>query len=553
MKKTVSSLKTGIWISVILLVGIILLQGTASIILQEKLNRENQNLVSHKDMVKEVEEILTSHHEWLAGMLMHVYTGDPFNGSLDYRSCSLGEWLHSDYIVNNNDGDLRALLTRIQEPHQKIHENASILVSSLENGTMSKTEADRLFIDVIKPDSLLTIEILEQIVAHQEEQALESSRYFSRLSTVVRLMNISMILTAAAAGLLIGLSLIRRVIPPVREITAVARELAKGNTDISIGIKSRDEIGRLGEAFAAMIAATTQQAELAKAVASGDLTHHLAPRSDRDSLVMALNSMTSHLQEMFEAIRLSARQVNTSAVQLAGGAQNLAEGSTEQSAAVEEMALNLDGVAAKAKDNSRTAGETAEISRHLLELAEHGASQMQRLDTAMQEIRDSSQKVSQVVKVIDDIAYQTNILAINAAVQAAHVGEHGKGFTVVAREIRSLAIKCADAAKEVSELVHESMAKADDGFAITKETGASIVSIVRDVQESSRTIKKIAEASGQQSAALSEISSGVSQISIVVQRNSLTAEQSAAAAEELTGQADLLNHHLSYFKVAESE
>ncbi|MGL5434223.1 MAG: methyl-accepting chemotaxis protein [Lachnospiraceae bacterium] len=549
MKQIRSSLKSRIWLSVILLVGIILLQGTASIILQNKIKKENENLISHKDMVTEVVEILVSHHDWLSGMLMYVYTGDEFTGSLDYETCSLGEWLHSDYILNNESAELKSLLSQIHEPHKIIHENAATLVTHMKNGTISPEKSSYQFTNVIKPNSLVTIDLLRQIVDYQEQKALNSEKALTQLSVTVGIMNIAVIIAATAVGLLIGISLIREVIPPIEAITRAARSMATGDTDITLNIKSQDEIGQLGTAFQTMVAATTEQAQLATAVADGNLTHNLAPRSDQDHMVIALNSMTARLKEMFEAILFSAQQVNAAANQLAAGAQSLAEGSTEQSAAVEQMATSLDGVAVKAMENTRTAKKAADISTHLLDLAEHGSAQMKQLDLAMHEINQSSKKVNQVVKVIDDLAFQTNILALNAAVEAAHVGDYGKGFTVVAREIRSLAVRCTDAAKEVAELIDESIAKADDGFAITQETGDSIVSIVQDVQETSRIIQQIAEASNDQSVALSEISSGVAQVSIVVQRNSLTAEQAASAAEELSSQANSLNRHVDHFKL----
>lgn len=549
MRQIRSSLKKRIWFSLILLVAIILLQGTASIILQNRINRENANLIIHKDTVAEVEEILISHHEWLSGMLMYVYTGDTFNGSLDYQNCSLGQWLNSDYIVNNESPELHQLLTLIDEPHRMIHDNAARLVADMNQGAAIGAEANRLFTEIIKPNSLTTIDLLEQIVDYQNNLAQSSERSLTQLSLTVGIMNVATIIVACAAGLLIGASLIRQLIPPIAELTQAARAMAAGNTDITINDHGNDEIGQLGTAFQTMIAATTEQAQLAAAVAEGDLTHHLAPRSDHDHMVVALNSMTARLKEILEAILYSAHQVNTAANQLADGAQNLAEGSSEQSAAVEQMATSLDGVAVKAKENSQTAQKATNISIHLLELAEHGSAQMKRLDEAMQEINQSSKKVNQVVKVIDDLAFQTNILALNAAVEAAHAGDYGKGFTVVAREIRSLAVRCAEAAREAAELISESIAKADDGFTITRETGESITSIVDDVHESSRIIRHIAQVSNDQSVALSEISSGVAQVSIVVQRNSLTAEQSAAAAEELSSQADSLNQHVAHFRL----
>jgi methyl-accepting chemotaxis protein len=287
-------------------------------------------------------------------------------------------------------------------------------------------------------------------------------------------------------------------------------------------------------------------------VADRDLTISVRTLGDRDTIGNALTSMVTELNEVLGEIRSSSEQVTTGATQISSGAQNLAQGATEQAAAVQQLSSSINEVAEKTQENARLASKAADLSGTIRGNAHRGAEQMDQMMQAMREINEASNKINDVVKVIDNIAFQTNILALNAAVEAARAGQHGKSFTVVAEEVRALAAKSTDAAKETGVMIENSIEKAALGIRIADETSASLSEIVSGINESTEIITEIAQSSGEQSVSIKQINIGVDQVAQVVQQNSATAEESAAAAEEMSSQSSIMNELVSRFKTSGS-
>jgi len=234
--------------------------------------------------------------------------------------------------------------------------------------------------------------------------------------------------------------------------------------------------------------------------------------------------------------------------QIAAGAQALAQGSTEQAAAIEELSSAVAEITARTKSSTTKAEKAATLANEVLVNAEKSSGHMDEMIAAVSEINEASNSISQVIKVIDDIAFQTNILALNAAVEAARAGELGKGFAVVAEEVRNLAAKSAEASKDTGSLIENSIEKANLGARIAGETAKSLASIVGGISESSLFIGEIARLSEEQSADIEQLNLGIEQVSTVVQQNSATAEESAASAQEMSSQASLLDELIMAFK-----
>ncbi|MDR0197274.1 MAG: methyl-accepting chemotaxis protein [Oscillospiraceae bacterium] len=313
--------------------------------------------------------------------------------------------------------------------------------------------------------------------------------------------------------------------------------------------QNRDEIGQCINATAGFIKRITDIGNELEVISNGDLTSSVSLLSDRDIMGVSLQKMNAKLNDMFGEINSSSSQVNMGSKQIADGAQALASGSTEQAATIEELSSSTAEISGKTKQNAEMATKAAELADVIIKSAEKGSRQMDEMMAAVNDINQASQNISKVIKVIDDIAFQTNILALNAAVEAARAGQHGKGFAVVAEEVRNLAGKSAEAAKDTSELISNSIEKAELGARIANETASSLTEIVSGINESSQLVNEIARSSEEQSMGISQINTGIEQVTQVIQQNSATAEQSAAAAQEMSGQSEMLEELIRQFRL----
>jgi len=311
----------------------------------------------------------------------------------------------------------------------------------------------------------------------------------------------------------------------------------------------KDEIGELIHVANLFTDHINEAADTLESVAGGDLTVDIHLASDRDTLGLSLQHMLANLNSMFAEISTATIQVSTGSSQIADGAQALAQGSTEQASTVDELSASISNISSKTMENTMVAKEAAKLSDQIRGRAEKGSTQMDDMMQAVMDINEASNQISQVIKVIDNIAFQTNILALNASVEAACAGQHGKGFAVVAEEVRNLAGKSADAAKDTGTLIENSITKANLGLSIATETSESLKGIVEGIIHSAEIVGRIARSSEDQSGSIAQINTAIDQVAQVVQQNSATAEQSAAASEEMSGQSAVLQQLISKFKL----
>ncbi len=389
------------------------------------------------------------------------------------------------------------------------------------------------------------VDVQERIGAEIEETRASAIRNVQWISGIMLLFFV-----ALAGGLAFAIS--RNITRPLVGAVQVADAVAMGDLTHRLESNATDEVGELARSLNTMTEGLRTKADLAAAIADGDLTCEIVPTSEHDEFGKALQRMVEQLAEVVGGIQTAAEQVSSGSKEIADSSSSLSQGATEQAAALEEISASMTELNGQVKTNAESAGQADQLSNVARETAVTGVDQMRTMTGAMNEISSSSEEIAKIIKVIDDIAFQTNLLALNAAVEAARAGSHGKGFAVVAEEVRNLAGRSAKAARESSQLIEGSLDKVRNGTEIANTTAASLESIVSSVTQASDLVGEIASASNEQAQGITEVSQGLSQIDSVTQQNTANSEETASAAQELSSQAATLQHLLSKFTLRDT-
>lgn len=255
--------------------------------------------------------------------------------------------------------------------------------------------------------------------------------------------------------------------------------------------------------------------------------------------------LSNTLGKVTDEINSTANQVASASQQLASASHQVSAGSTEAAASLAETVASVEEIGSMVKQNADNANQAASLSSQSSQTAEHGEVEIRNLISSINEITNSSKKISEIIDVIDDIAFQTNLLALNAAVEAARAGEQGKGFAVVAEAVRNLAQKSAEAAKDISGLIQDSVAKIERGSKIADQSGEVLKNIVTSVKKVSDLNNEIASASQEQATGISQIGKAMNQLDASTQQNASASEEVAASSEEMSSQANVLKELVS--------
>ncbi|MGF6600548.1 methyl-accepting chemotaxis protein [Paraburkholderia sp. GAS448] len=293
-------------------------------------------------------------------------------------------------------------------------------------------------------------------------------------------------------------------------------------------------------------------AQLASGIAKGDLTQVVALRPhDSTSMMSAMSQMQGRLQRTIAEIRRSAESIASATRQIAAGNGDLSQRTEQQAASLQETAASMEQLTATVKQNADNARQASGLANSASDIATKGNDVVSRVIGTMGEINESSHKISDIIGVIEGIAFQTNILALNAAVEAARAGEQGRGFAVVAGEVRSLAQRSATAAKEIKQLIGDSVERVNNGSTLVEQAGTTMGEILQAVRRVTDIMGEIAAASEEQSSGISQVGRAVTQMDEVTQQNAALVEEAAAAAASLQDQAARLRETVSAFRVDE--
>jgi methyl-accepting chemotaxis protein len=356
---------------------------------------------------------------------------------------------------------------------------------------------------------------LDQFIEGEINQAKTVQSGASTRTTGVKLVILACALLATIIGAAVSFFIVRSITGPIAKAMALAESLSQGDFSDRLNLDQSDEIGHLSESL--------------------DRMAEMLGKNDAD-----MKKTLHNLNEVLSQVDHISVNMDHSSHALSDSGQSLSQAATEAASSLEEISAALTQIGAQTKGTVENAGVANDLSATSLEVATAGKEQMDDMLDAMGAINDSSQNIVKITKVIDEIAFQTNLLSLNAAVEAARAGQHGKGFAVVADEVRNLAVRSAQAAHEISDLILNSVGKVENGNRLASATSEALVKIVDATAKTAAIVKEISDAASEQAAGIDQITQGLSQVDGATQMVTATSEEAAATSEELAGMATKL-------------
>jgi methyl-accepting chemotaxis protein len=375
-------------------------------------------------------------------------------------------------------------------------------------------EAKAMLLDKVRPAQKRYFEALDGLLKYQDDLLAQSTRATETAAASMTLVIGATIAVALVIGVLMAIWIIHSITRPIVQAVKIARAVAAGDLSLEFDSTGHNEIAQL---------------------------------------LQALQDMQTGLIQVVYTVRQGSDSVSIASSEIAQGNHNLSARTESQASSLEQTAASMEELSSNVKHNAASAREANQLAVSASSVAVKGGQVVGQVVETMKGINDASKRISDIISVIDGIAFQTNILALNAAVEAARAGEQGRGFAVVASEVRSLAGRSAEAAKEIKSLINASVTRVDQGSAQVDLAGATMAEVVSAIKRVTDIMGEISAASSDQSLGVSEIGTAIHQMDQVTQQNAALVEEMAAAASSLKSQAQALVQTVAVFKLGASD
>jgi len=409
------------------------------------------------------------------------------------------------------EGDEKALYDKMLDQRKRYLGARDTIAKLKKEGKLDEAEA--MLNDTFVPMSKVYLESLNQLLTMQRKTIDNQAAQIEERYLSSRHFMIGFALAMLAFGALCSWWLTRGIVIPLNRAVDVAVAVADKNLRNDIVVETSCETGRL---------------------------------------LQALKTMNDGLVSIVTEVRHGTDNIAAASTEIASGNLDLSSRTEEQASSLAETASSMEQLTSTVRQNADNARQANQLAMNASEVAQRGGAVVAQVVSTMDEINSSARKIVDIISVIDGIAFQTNILALNAAVEAARAGEQGKGFAVVATEVRSLAQRSAAAAKEIKELIGNSVDKVDAGSTLVSQAGATMDEVVTSIQRVTDIMGEITSASSEQSSGIEHVNHAISQMDSVTQQNAALVEEAAAAAASLQDQAASLAQVVSIFKLDDS-
>jgi len=515
-----------------------------------RMSLSKETLSVENNIIDQLHKAEIVHYEWSTDLLSAILNGEPFEGSLDSKTCDLGTYMYSP--ENRNNVDIINLTNAIEEYHDAIHNNAYKVMDALNIGI---DEAINEYLINVKPNMEKLIQEIDILIAESEHRILESEEEYDVIE-MISLITIIISLIIMSGMLYIYFRWIRTdILVNIIKMEIGLEELSTGNLKGRVNLKTRFiEIQKMNDMFNFSMKELSKYvnslSDLLADFAKGDFTHstEIAFLGDFEEIIVSIELFREEISKLLINMTTSSEHLSQGAEDISQGAQALAKGAEDQNLSISDLSNSLNEISNQIKSSSEYATNARILGEESSLIIKDSSNKMAGMLNAINKISVDSKDIQEIIKTIDDIAFQTNILALNAAIEAARAGEAGKGFSVVAEEVRSLAQKSTQAAKDTTGLIENTVNNIKESESLAHTTEKAFVKISDSSNQITNLIKELYQIATTQVVTVDDMNKSMADIMDVVNTNVSTSQESAAISEELAANSESLYNLTTKFK-----